>query len=194
MGAGVEWKTSEVAYLLDNAGRIPRREICKSLRRSTESVRYMAKRLRKDGIDISLRCYTPRVEICPACGCSRSTLERSGVCEPCERREQLATVHGRIAELMPLLAPEDAAVYVDTEAETESRIDPKPMPPEIPPDASYYRRMKAEEQHDMAVEAWAVRNIKREIKAAQKRKERIEKKVSSYQVGREYEMQESEHR
>ena len=176
---GSEWRTSEVAYLLENAGRKPLREICKSIRKSADSVRYMATRLRAEGIDISLRCYVPRVEICPACGCRRGTLGKTGICELCERREQLATIHGRIAELLPLLPPDELATYEETEAETESRIDPKPKPVETPPGASYYRRAKAEEQHDLAVEAWAIGNIKREIKAAQKRKERIEKKVNS---------------
>lgn len=164
---------------MEHAGRIPRREICKNLRRSTESVRYMAKRLRVYGTDISLRCYVPQVGICPACGCRRGTLGETGICEVCERREQLATIHGRIAELMLLLPPKEQETYGETEAETESRIDPKPKPPTIPPGASYYRRAKAEEAHDLAVEAWAVKNIKREIKAAQKRKERIEDKVNS---------------
>lgn len=164
---------------MEHAGRIPRREICKNLSRSTESVRYMAKRLRAGGIDISMRCYVPHVEICPACGRRRSTLGKSGICELCERRAQLAGIHGRIAELLPLLTPEQLAIYEKTEAETESRIDQKPKPPAIPSDASYYRRMKTEEQHDRAVEAWAIRNIKREIKAVQKRKERIEDKVNS---------------
>ena len=179
MSKSSEWRTSEVAYLIDNAGRVTRREICKHLRRSAESVRYMAKRLRAEGIDVSLRCYVPRVEICPACGCRRGTLGKTGICEPCERRGQLATVHGRIAELMALLPPEERETYGDTEAETESSIDPKPKPPAVSHGSSYYRRMKAEEQHDREVEAWAVRNIKREIKAAQKRKERIEKKVNT---------------
>lgn len=177
--AGGDWTTSEVAYLMEHAGRIPRREICKNLRRSTESVRYMAKRLRADGTNISLRCYVPRVEICPSCGCRRGTLGKTGICELCERREQLAGIHGRIAELLPSLTPEQLATYEETEAETESRIDPKPKPPDIPPEASYYRRAKAEEAHDLAVEAWAIKNVKREIKAVQKRKERIEKKVKT---------------
>lgn len=180
--AGSEWRTSEVAYLLDNAGRIPRREICKHLRRSTESVRSMAKHLRAEGIDISLRCYVPRVMICPSCGCSRTTLGNSGICEPCERREQLATIHGRIAELLALLPPDLRAVYEQTEAETESRIDARPKARALAPEASYYRRMKAAEDHDRAVEAWTVENLKREIKAAQKRKERIYKKARSLRV------------
>lgn len=164
---------------MEHAGRVPRREICKNLRRSTASVRYMANRLRTAGIDISMRCYVPSTEICPACGCRRATLGKSGICELCERRDQLATIHGRIAELLPLLPPEELATYEETEAETASRIDPNPTPPAIPRGASYYRRMKAEEQYDRAVEAWAVKNIKREIKAVQKRKERIEDKVNS---------------
>lgn len=177
--AGGDWTTSEVAYLLANAGRKPMREICKHLRKSADSVRYMASRLRAEGTDISLRCYVPRVEICPACGCRRGTLGKTGICEVCERREQLATIHGRIAELMPMLPADELATYEETEAETSSRIDPKPKPPALPPGASYYRRAKAEEAHDLAVEAWAIKNIKREIKAVQKRKERIEDKVNS---------------
>ena len=98
---------------------------------------------------------------------------RDGFCEPCRRRAQLAEVHARIAELLALLPPE--------EAEVESRRDPMPPPP---PTAglSYYARARAEEAHELACEEALTRNLMREVKAAQKRKERVEKKVRSMRV------------
>lgn len=40
-----------------------------------------------------------------------------------------------------------------------------------------YERARAEEAREIAVEDWLARNLRRQVKAAQKRKERIEKKL-----------------
>lgn len=67
--------------------------------------------------------------------------------------------------------------YEKTEAETESRRDPMPKAPNTE-GLSYYERAKAEEAHALACEECLAGNLRREIKAAQKRKERISKKVN----------------
>lgn len=172
----VEWTTQEVAYLIENAGRIPKREICKHLKRRSESVSQKAKALRAQGVPVELRCYKPKLEACPACGCMRSTLGRHGICEVCRKRAQLSVIHARISRLLHMLPFEERDKYADTEAEVESVPDPMPASPRLD-GLSYYAQCKAKESRDRAMEAWQIRNLNRQVKAAQKRKERIQKKV-----------------
>lgn len=175
------WSVSEVRYLVENAGRMPKRDICRHLRRSSRSVECKAYHLRGEGVAIDLRHHVPRLSTCPACGRLSSRMGRDGICEPCRRRAQLAEVHARIAELMALLPPEERATYEATEAEVESRRDPMPPSP-VTAGLSAYARDRAEEAHAIACEEALTRNILREVKAAQKRKERVEKKVRSMRV------------
>jgi hypothetical protein len=175
------WSTSEVAYLIEHAGTEPKRDICKHLRRSSKSVECEVYRLRKSGTVIDLRFHPSRLRTCPSCGCLRLKLGSMGICEPCRRRTQLATIHARIAALLPMLPPNERSTYDDTEAETESRADPMPKPPDTS-GMSKYRASVAMEAHEIAMEDWAAGNLRREIKAAQKRKERIEKKAKSTRV------------
>lgn len=170
------WTTSEVAYLVENAGRIPKREICKHLKRRSESVNQKAKALRAQGVPVNLRCYKPKLEICPACGCMRATLGKHGICEVCRKRVQLASIHTRISNLLHRLPFEERETYAVTEAEIESTVDPMPRAPRTQ-GLSYYHACRAQELHDRAMEKWQLRNLGRQVKAAQKRKERIEKKV-----------------
>ena len=134
--------------------------------------------LRAEGEDISLRCHRRQLVTCPACGrLSWTARGKEGICEPCRRREQLANIHAGIAELLPRLPLDERDTYEKTEAETESRRDPMPKAPNTE-GLSYYERAKAEEAHALACEECLAGNLRREIKAAQKRKERISKKVN----------------
>lgn len=173
--SGRPWTTSEVAFLVEHAGRIPKREICKRLKRRSKSVERKAAHLREEGTPVDLRCYRPRLEACPACGCMRSTLGRHGICEVCRKRAQLSAIHARISALLHRIPFEERETYAETEAEVESTVDPMPRSPRTE-GLSYYHRCKAKEAHDRAMEQWQVRNLGRQVKAAQKRKERIEKK------------------
>lgn len=172
------WTVADERYLLEHAGRIPKREICRHLKRSGEAVTQKAKHMRKRGLAIDLRCHKSRLSPCPACGCLSGHMGRDGFCEPCRRRRQLAEIEARTAGLLRRLPPEERETYAVTEAETASRPDPMPRCPDTS-GMSYYRRALAEERHALAMEEWAAANLRREIKAAQKRKERIQKKVKS---------------
>ena len=89
--------------------------------------------------------------------------------------------HPAIWEAVCKAAEKGLSFGAATEAEVESRRDPMPPPP---PTAglSYYARARAEEAHELACEEALTRNLMREVKAAQKRKERVEKKVRSMRV------------
>lgn len=176
-----DWTVADLTFLIENAGRLPKRQICQHLRRSSKSVERKAAWLRAHGQAVDLRCYRPTLEPCPSCGSLSGHRGKEGICEPCRRRAQLANIHARIAELLPRLPLEERDTYEKTEAEVGSRRDPLPKAPDTR-GLSYYQRARAEEAHALALEECIAGNLRREIKAAQKRKERIEKKVKSMGV------------
>ncbi len=173
-----DWTTEEVRFLLDNAGRIPQREICRRLKRSRKAVEHMASRLRKQGHAIDLRCYQSAATTCPACGRRSFTARETGICRPCTLRRRLTATDGQISDLMARLPPEVRAIYEETEAETGSRaVDPMPRRAFYATKPTNYQRLKDEDEYDRAMEDWEARRIHRELKAAQKRKERIQRKL-----------------
>lgn len=173
------WTVAEERFLVDSAGIVPRREICLALKRSAQSVYSKARELRRRGVPVEMRCFRSKLGTCPACGRLSATLGcREGVCLPCRRAAQLSRVNARAAALLARLPAEERETYALTEAELESRADPMPRPPDVS-GMGRYRKAAAEEAHEVEVERWAARNIERRIKAAQKRKERIQKKVKT---------------
>ena len=172
------WRLDEVCYLLQSAGSVPKHEICRKLRRSSKSVERMASRLRAQGHAIDLRCYQSKAIICPSCGRSSLTARETGICRPCTLRRRLTATEGQISDLLGRLPADVRAIYEETEAEKGSRaIDPMPRPTTYREPPTLYQRLRDEEAHDKAMEEWEARRIQRELKAAQKRKERILRKL-----------------
>ena len=64
----VDWTTDEVRELVRLAGKVPKREICRRLKRSAKSVERKAARLRAEGVRIDLRSFVSAMSICPSCG------------------------------------------------------------------------------------------------------------------------------
>ena len=175
-----EWSVAEIRWLLDNAGSIPKREICRRLKRSSSSVKHMAHRLNKQGYSVSLRCYEPKATICPSCGRMSLTTRNSGICEPCSLQRQLTSIESQISDLLAQLPPDIRAIYEETEAEKSTRvIDPMPKRPVYRETPTRYQRLKDEEAYDAEVEAWVAKRYHRKVKAAQKRKERIMHKLKT---------------
>ena len=171
------WTERELAYIRERAGRVPAREIRRDLRVGARQLESAVRSMRLRGEDICLRSYRRRTLICPACGCRRALFGRDGICEPCRRARQLAELEGRISDLLALLPPGERRVYEETESGREARaVDPMPSPPRTA-GMDRYRRDRAEDEYDMAVERWQARRLKRLVRAAQKRKERIARKV-----------------
>lgn len=165
-------------YIRENAGKVPAAEIRRRLRIGKNQLEAARRRLNREGAGITLRCFRSSLEICPACGCARATVagHDSGICEPCRRRRQLASIESEISALLQRLPPEERETYERTEAERESRADPMPAPP--PTDGlNAYERARAEDAHARAVERWLIGYLGRRVRAAQKRKERIMKKL-----------------
>lgn len=172
------WTARDVRFLLDNAGTMPQRDICRSLKRSSKAVEHMASRLRSQGYKIDLRYYEPQTITCPSCGRRSATAKETGICRPCTLRRRLAATEGAIADLMGRLPADVRAIYEDTEAELGPRAyDPMPRPPTHRGRPTPYQRRRDEEAYDRAMEEWEARRAHRELKAAQKRKERIQRRL-----------------
>lgn len=170
------WRESELAYIRERAGRVPAREIRKALRVSRKQLEHAARRMREAGEDVDLRCFRPKTLVCPSCGMARTLFGSEGVCEPCRLARRLAETEAEIAGLLPLLSAPDRATYERTEAKRETRCDPMPASPRTA-GMTTYERASAEERHDIAMERWQAARLRRLLKAAQKRKERVSKKA-----------------
>lgn len=169
--------TAQYAYVLANAGRVPAREIRRTLKVSKNQLEAARRKLNREGAGITLRCFTPKTSICPACGCARVTADRTGICEPCRRARQLAAIEGATGDLMALLPEAERRTYEETEAEREGRLIDPPPARRSTRGLNPYERAKAEEEWELACERWQTARLNRLIKAAQKRKERIARKV-----------------
>lgn len=170
------WRESELAYIRERAGRVPAREIRKALRVSREQLKGAVRWMRARGEDVDLRCFRPKTLVCPSCGMARTLFGSEGVCEPCRLARRLADTEAEIADLLPLLSAPDRATYERTEAKRETRCDPMPASPRTA-GMTAYERARAEERHDVAMERWQAARLRRLLKAAQKRKERVSKKA-----------------
>lgn len=170
------WRESELAYIRERAGKVPAREIRKALRVSREQLKGAVRWMRARGEDVDLRCFSPRTLVCPSCGMARTLFGAEGICEPCRLSRRLAETEAEIAELLPLLSAPDRATYERTEAQRETRGDPMPATPRTSGMGAYDRAV-AMERHDIAMERWQAARLKRLLKAAQRRKERVSKKA-----------------
>lgn len=173
-----DWTAEEVRFLMESAGRMPRREICRRLRRSAKSVERMADRLRAQGHAISLRCWEPTLSTCPSCGRRSATARESGVCRPCVLARRLAAEEGRIADLMARLPADARAAYARAESDRGDRTsDPMPLPPAYDREPTNYERDRDAEAYDRALEEWEARRLNRRLRATQRRRERIERRL-----------------
>lgn len=168
------WTTEEIASLIDMAGRLSKREICRQLRRSSASVKTMACRL-----DISLRCYKARLVWCDECATYRSHLDADGRCRICRMRDQLQGREAACADVMDAMKPEDRRIYEDAETLRQTRrMPPKPRKHESCP-MSRYERAKAESRHLLDLEEWEWYCLKLRYDAAKTRLRRMREKIGS---------------
>lgn len=90
----------DVDRLRDMAGRLPRRDICRELKRSSGAVKMAAKRL-----GLSLRCCRTRLVWCDECAGWRSAVDKNGRCRVCRMREQLAGREAAYVEVYASMTP-----------------------------------------------------------------------------------------
>lgn len=170
----IGWTTADERFLVDHAGILTRREICKELKRSAESVRSRARRL-----GVSLRCYESRLEWCAECATWRSTVSpKTGRCAVCRKRDQLDASERRIADALEHLPSEARAVYEGSESSRGTRKPPtRPKRPRRT--GNRYADAKADDAHLIAVETWEAALLDLKIDANKTRLKRIRAKVGA---------------
>lgn len=168
------WTTDEIAYLIGAAGRIPRRDICRELRRGKRSVESMVRELRLHGVDVTLRCFRPRLVWCDECASWRTCLDaRTGKCRVCTMRDRLAGREDACAEALASMDPAARAVYEKSEAKRMTRkIPQRPVKRESCP-VSRYEREKADDAYLRAMEQWEWQCLKLRYDAAKTRLRRM---------------------
>lgn len=165
--AGDAWSTKDVRWLIENAGKMPRHELATRLGRTERAVEGMALRLAKGGVPVSLRYREPpRTLACSSCGRQSASAWVTGTCSPCRLRRRIAAVEGQTAELLARLPPSERATYEESEVQRASRTPPRPV-----------RGRSDEDAYQRALERWEEECLTRRLRAAQKRKERIARKV-----------------
>lgn len=165
------WTTNELEYLRDAAGRLTRREICRTLKRSNGAVKMAAKRL-----GLSLRCYVQRLVWCDDCATPRSYVDKAtGKCRVCSMRDRLAGREAACAEALRAMTPQQRAVYADSEAKRSTRHYPaRPRPQKRESCViSRYERAKAEAAYQLNLEEWEYRRAKLPYDAAKTRLRRM---------------------
>lgn len=167
-----DWTLRETLYVRDWAGALPLSVVAAHLRRNWQEVASEAARL---GVPI---VYMGRpVYWCDECAGLVGRLHRSGVCWKCAYRRQLAQIEARTAALMKRLPWDEIENYSVREAErAPRRRDPAPTPPDTlnaPPRAA----VALQTAYLAALSEWEAKQARRQVKAAQKRKERVAAKV-----------------
>ncbi len=171
----VDWTTSEIRFLVDAAGRLPRREICQQLRRSKKSVERTAARL-----GLSLRCYKTQLVWCTECASWRGYVDKdTGKCRVCSKRDHLAGREAACADVMASMTPEQRATYEESETLRETRR--VPTRPTMPPckNGSLYELERIKAEHLLALEAWEYRCLKYRYDAAKVRLGRMRKSTGT---------------
>ncbi len=166
-----DWTTGDIAYLMDTAGRIPRRDICRELKRSNGAVKMASKRL-----GLSLRCHIPRLVWCDECASWRSHVDaRTGKCRVCSMRDRIAGREDACSDALAAMTPAQRAVYEESESLRQTRRQPtrpKPQKRESCP-VSRYERSKAEADWLLAIEQWEYKRLELVYNAAKTRLRRM---------------------
>lgn len=171
----IDWSTKDIKYLRDNAGVLPMREICKHLKRSKNSVDWMARH-----IGVSLRCYKRKMSWCPVCATWRSTLsDKTGMCRVCSKKKMLEDGEMRVSQELEKLTLEQRAEYNDQEVHRRTRRIPlKPIKLKVDP-KNHYKYAKEEERYLREIEAWEIKCLDLRIDANKTRLKRIRQKSGS---------------
>lgn len=170
-----EWTTDQIAYLRDTAGRIPRREICRELKRSTSSVELKAHRL-----GLSLRCYKFQLVWCVECASWRTyTDERTGRCKVCTMREQLRGREDACSDALAAMSIEQRLIYEESEAKRATRRLPKRPQKMASCAISMYERRRTEAIYLIDLEKWEHSCLKLQYDAAKTRLRRMREKTGT---------------
>lgn len=174
-----KWSSGELRRLASMAGTMPAAQVAARLGRPPASVEHMA---RRQGLSLAYD-KLPGEGRCSECGLIRFTLDRSGRCAPCRHSARLDAIRARMASVHRELPPERRGVYSATEAACgRSRVDPAPARPDtsgMGPRAA----ARAEREWLRECELVEASNIRRRMRAAERRLERMEKSCREGKTG-----------
>ena len=152
------------------AGTMPACDVAAKLGRSASSVEHMARRL---GVSLAF-ARLPGEARCSSCGLIRFTVDRSGRCAPCRHAGRLDAIRLRMAEVHRMMPEGKRGTYARTEAATgASRVDPAPPRPDTSGMAPRAAAM-VERRWLRECELVEAGNIRRKMRAAERRLERME--------------------
>lgn len=169
-----DWTLRESLIVRDFAGTMPLTKLAHDLKRDIRDVASEAGRLGVPFVYVG----TP-LHWCDECASWRIKLTPSGICPLCSKRRQLARIEGRISKLLTQLPMDQREIYADTEAErgsvTRDQTPSMPDTRKIGPRAAVVALSRYYADYDR----WETKEAHRIVKAAQKRKERIQHKVNA---------------
>ncbi len=169
------WTTKDEQFLIKYAGVLPRREICREIKRSRKSVECKAKRL-----GLSLRCFVSSLHWCNNCTTWRSTVsDRTGFCRVCAKREMLERSEQRVSDALAQLSFEKRTKYLHEEAHRGKRKMPPRPRKRITPAGSSYAVKKAGESYLKELEQWEIACLDQAINANKTRLKRIRQKLGT---------------
>ncbi len=172
------WTTREVAFLIDAAGRLPLRTICKRLGRSESAVESMASKLNRSGEHLTLKCWSSRLVWCNECATWRTGIDdKTGRCRVCTMREQLRGREDACSRELAIMTPEQRLVYERTEAQRRTRKALERPQKRGSCPMSRYERSKAEERYLIDLEEWEYRTLRLRYDAAKTRLRRMREKT-----------------
>lgn len=163
------WTTEEVRYLAEHAGKVPRREICRALKRSANSVWQKAGSLR-----ISLRVPVWRMEWCDECATWRTRLNDRGRCPVCQKRANIEAERARCAEEYAAMTPGQRRAFDDSESRRGRMKPHQRMPRRRRADGTGpFTADRAEQEWLAAMEAWQLERLTLEYDAEKQRLKRM---------------------
>lgn len=165
------WTTEELAALRGMAGHIPKREICRALKRSSGAVRATSSRM-----GLSLRCYKSKLQWCNECATWRSSLDNNGSCKVCRMRERLDGREAACSEVLASMKPEQRQIYEDSEPKRGSRHISRPLRAKTYRGKSAlnnYQKARVDTEHILAIEQCEYLRLKLRYDAAKTRLNRM---------------------
>lgn len=163
------WTLHDVAYLEQQAGRVPISELAYVLQRSPEAVKQKAKKL-----GISLRVDSWRLGWCSGCSTWRTRADpKTGVCPVCTVRMKLQAAETEARRLCASLSGTHHFAPGSYSAEVINT-------PPIEPNTQRMSKAEANEAmqaYFMALEAWQLQTVQRRYDAARQRLTRIRKAI-----------------
>ena len=171
MPRGRAWRVAEERFIRRCAGELSIEEMAEALGRTPSAVEWHARQMRRrKALKGSLRHWRRRLSWCGECAAYRSD-----PCPVCSKRALLESKRLREEALLAQLPAERKSMKrPGLHGSARDRMPAKPNTDGM----HAYARQATLEAYDKEMERWECRNLDREIKAVQKRCERLVKEIN----------------